>query len=178
LHDPIYRKTYATDLKREFPRIPFYENFAEWVMWGEALMTTHIGYGTVKPWPVERIDIPGSRADGTYPKPILRSDIERGLIIVDTDTQIAGVPREAWDYRLGSRSAIDWVLDQHKEKKPRDPTIAAKFKAYCFADHKEAMIELLKQVVRVSMDTVSITNAMRSANRDSVNRVHSESDPV
>ena len=38
-----------------------------------------------------------------------------------------GVPPEAWLYKLGNRCALDWVLDQYKEKKPRDPTIREKF---------------------------------------------------
>ncbi len=165
LHDPVYRDLYAPNLKREFPRIPFYPDFARWAAWGEALMAMHIGYEEVEPWPVERVDTPAKRADDTHPKPILRSQPEQGLVVVDADTQITGIPREAWDYRLGNRSAIDWVLDQHKEKKPRDPTIAAKFNSYRFADYKESMIALLAKVVRVSVDTVAITEAMKSAPR-------------
>jgi predicted helicase len=166
LHNPIYRETYALNLKREFPRIPFYPDFARWVAWGEALMAMHIGYEAVEPWPVERIDTPGKRAADTHPKPILRSEPENGLVIVDADTQIAGIPSEAWRYRLGNRPAIDWVLDQHKEKKPRDPTIATKFNTYRFSEYKESMITLLAKVARVSVDTVAITEAMKVSNRD------------
>lgn len=166
LHDPIYRETYALNLKREFPRIPFYPDFAQWAAWGEALMALHIGYEDVAPWPVERIETPGKRAEGTHPKPILKSQPEAGVVVVDGDTQITGIPPEAWTYRLGNRSAIDWVLDQHKEKKPRDPTIAAKFNTYRFADYKESMIVLLAKVVRVSMETVAITDAMRAVPRE------------
>ncbi len=165
LHDPIYRETYALNLKREFPRIPFYPDFARWAAWGEALMAMHIGYEDVTPWPVERIETPGKRAEGTHPKPILKSQPETGVVIIDADTQITGIPPEVWTYRLGNRSAIDWVLDQHKEKKPRDPTIAAKFNTYRFADYKESMIALLAKVVRVSVDTVAITEAMKALPR-------------
>jgi predicted helicase len=166
LHDPIYRETYALNLKREFPRIPFYPGFAKWAAWGEALMAMHISYEEVEPWPVERIDTPGNRAEGTHPKPILRSDPEKGVVVVDADTQLTGIPPEAWSYRLGNRSAIDWVLDQHKEKKPRDPTIAAKFNTYRFSNYKESMIVLLAKVVRVSVDTVAITDAMKALPRE------------
>jgi predicted helicase len=167
LHDPVYREKYALNLKREFPRIPFYPDFALWVAWGEALMAFHIGYEAVTPWPVERIDTPSTRrAEGTHPKPILKSLPDAGVVRVDEDTQITGIPREAWDYRLGDRSAIDWVLDQHKEKTPRDPTIREKFNTYRFADYKESMIALLAKVVRVSVNTVAITEAMRGAARD------------
>ncbi len=165
LHDPIYRETYALNLKREFPRIPFYLDFAAWAAWGEALMALHIGYEDVTPWPVERIDVASTRAAGTHPKPILKSQPEAGVVVIDADTQIAGIPPEAWAYRLGNRSAIDWVLDQHKEKKPRDPTIATKFNTYRFADYKESMIALLAKVVRVSVETVEITKTMTQIDR-------------
>jgi predicted helicase len=167
LQDPIYLETFALNLKREFPRIPFYPDFARWVAWGEALMAMHVGYETVEPWPVQRVQTPGKRAEGTHPKAVLRSTPGRGIVAIDTDTQITGIPPEAWGYRLGNRSAIDWVLDQHKEKRPRDPTVAARFNAYRFADHKESMIDLLARVVRVSVDTLAITNAMRDLDRTS-----------
>ena len=163
LHDPVYRETYALNLKREFPRIPFYPDFARWAAWGEALMALHIGYESVEPWPIERIETPPKRAAGTHPKPVLKSVLEQGAdkgnVMVDADTQLTGIPAQAWDYRLGNRSAIDWVLDQHKEKTPRDPVIAAKFNTYRFADYKEPMIDLLARVVRVSVETVAITEA-------------------
>ena len=91
-------------------------------------------------------------------------------MIVDEDTQLTGIPPQAWDYRLGNRSAVDWVLDQHKEKTPRDPTIREKFNSYRFADYKESMIELLARVVTVSLETVKVTEAMRGLDRSSGER--------
>jgi predicted helicase len=166
-HDPVYCQTYALNLKREFPRIPFYVDFAKWAAWGEKLLATHICYDEIEPWPIQRIDSPLKRADGTHPKPILRSHPDQNAVVVDSDTQVIGIPDEAWEYRLGNRSAIDWVLDQHKEKPPRDPTIREKFNTYRFADNKERMISLLAKVVRVSMDTVAITQAMKALDRNS-----------
>ena len=166
LHDPLYREKYALNLKREFPRIPFYPDFQQWVKWGEALLMLHIDYEKVKPAKLVRVDTPApKRAEGTHPKPKLKSLPDIGNIVIDEDTQLTGVPVEAWDYRLGNRSAIDWVLDQHKEKTPRDPTIREKFNTYRFADYKEACIELLGRVVMVSVETVAITEAMRALDR-------------
>ena len=73
---------------------------------------------------------------------------------------LRGVPRKAWEYQLGSRSALKWVLDQYKERKPRDPIIAAKFNTYKFADYKEQVIDLLRQVCTVSAKTVEIVGRM------------------
>ena len=75
------------------------------------------------------------------------------------------MPPEAWAYQLGNRCAIDWVLDQHKEKKPKDPTIREKFDTYRFADYKEQVADLLARVTTVSVETARTTEAMRTAPR-------------
>ena len=70
-----------------------------------------------------------------------------------------------WRYQLGNRCAIDWVLDQRKEMKPKDPTIRTKFDTCRFADHKEKVIDLLARVTTVSVETMRIVDAMRDAPR-------------
>jgi hypothetical protein len=161
LHDPVYRETYALNLKREFPRIPLYPDFKRWRDWGQALLDLHIGYETVAPAALTRTDTPDpKRAPDTTPVVKLKSDPDNGIIVLDADTQLSGIPIEAWRYRLGNRSAIDWVLDQHKEKTPKDPTIREKFNTYRFADYKETVVDLLARVVTVSVETVAITDAM------------------
>lgn len=167
LHDPVYREKYAQNLKREFPRIPFYPDFWRWADWGERLMNLHIGYESVEPWPLRRVDAPDekSRAAKLAPKTILRSDHDNGIIVLDSETQLSGVPASAWTYRLGNRTALDWILDQHKEKTPKDPTIREKFNTYRFADHKEKVVDLLMRVTRVSVETMEIVEAMKAAPR-------------
>lgn len=167
LHDPLYREKYAQNLKREFPRIPFYADFWRWAAWGEQLMALHIGYESVAPFALTRHDEPDTRARaaGQSPKPSLKSDPAAGSITLDSETTLRGVPREAWAYKLGNRCAIDWVLDQHKEKKPKDPTIREKFDTYRLADHKEKVVDLLMRVTTVSVQTVQITEAMKAVGR-------------
>ena len=167
LHDPIYREKYALNLKREFPRIPFYTDFWQWAAWGEQLMALHIGYEGVAPFKLDRVDIEDTKARtaGLQPKAMLKSDAEAGSITLDSETTLRGVPKEAWTYKLGNRCAIDWVLDQYKEKKPKDPTIREKFDTYRFADYKEKVIDLLVRVTTVSVETAQITATMRGLAR-------------
>ena len=154
LHDPEYREKYAVDLLREFPRLPFHDDFAAWAAIGRELLELHIGFESAEPYPL-------GRAESGPPKgPILRADKERGFIALDGRTTLTGVPESAWRYRLGSRSALEWVLDQHKERKPRDPTIADRFNTYRFADHKERVIDLLQRVCTVSVETVRIVDEL------------------
>ena len=179
LHDPAYRQQYEIDLRREFPRVYFQEDFQWWAGKGRELLDLHIGFETAEPWPLERIDSPTAHPERVdpptaHPEPvegraaraILRADREKGIIHLDDRTALAGVPPEAWEYRLGSRSALEWVLDQHKERKPRDPTIAERFNTYRFADHKERVIDLLGRVCAVSAFTAAIVDEL--GNRSSV----------
>lgn len=154
-------------MKREFPRIPFYPDFRKWVEWGERLMALHIGYEQVAPWPLKRTDAPDAkaRAAGVAPKAMLKADKDNGQIRLDSETALSGIPKEVWDYKLGNRSGLEWILDQYKEKTPKDPTIREKFNTYRFADYKEKVIDLLMRVTRVSVETVAITQAMKGAKR-------------
>jgi predicted helicase/very-short-patch-repair endonuclease len=184
LHHPAYRTKYELNLKREFPRLPFYKDFHQWADWGKALMDLHLNYETAEPYNLQRVDLPSSlnpfsrRRRGTktaeivglesllstgeskIPKAKLKADKTEGKIILDTETTLEGIPAIAWDYKLGNRSALEWILDQYKEKTPKDPTIAKLFNTYKFADYKEHVIDLLQRVCTVSIKTMEIIQQM------------------
>ena len=159
LHNPAYLKKYQINLTREFPRMPFYDDFAKWEKWGVKLMQLHCDFETHAPHKLARNDKPCQPGDTK-----LKADKEKGIITLDEQTTLAKIPAQAWRYQLGNRSALEWVLDQYKEKKPRDPTIRKKFNNYTFAQHKENVIELLGKVCAVSVRTMEIVEEMnRSA---------------
>ncbi|MBD2628422.1 type ISP restriction/modification enzyme [Trichormus variabilis] len=159
LHNPAYRSKYELNLKREFPRLPYYENFQQWVNWGKQLMEIHINYETVTPYKLNRVDIPLKDNQKT-PKPKLKADKTKNSIILDDVTTLENIPNIAWEYMLGNRCALEWILDQYKEKKPKDPTIAEKFNNYHFANYKEQVIDLLMRVCTVSVETMNIFKEM------------------
>ena len=167
LHDPAYRQRYEVDLRREFPRVYFQKDFTWWTQQGRELLDLHLGFETHEPWPLERQD-----KAGVEPKrALLRADKEKGVIRLDDQTSLSGIPPEAWEYQLGSRSALEWVLDQYKERTPRDPTIRERFNTYRFADYKEHVIDLLGRICAVSTFTTTIVNelgATSSVQRDSI----------
>jgi predicted helicase len=152
----VYRQEYAVDLLQEFPRLPFYRDFRHWAEMGQRLLDLHIGFETAEPHPLERHD----REEVDPTRAILRADKSKGIITLDERTTLSGIPQKAWECRLGSRSALEWVLDQYKEGKPRDPTIHEKFNTYRFSDHKERVIDLLRRVCTVSAATMEIVDSM------------------
>ncbi|MEZ5671036.1 MAG: type ISP restriction/modification enzyme [Thiotrichaceae bacterium] len=159
LHDPKYRQKYEQNLKRDFPRIPLYDDFWTWATWGKRLMELHLNYEHAAPYPVQRRDTP-LKNPSAKPKAKLKADKITGQIEIDEVTVLTGIPAQAWDYKLGNRSALEWILDQYKEKKPSDQTILEHFNTYQFADYKEHVIDLLKKICTVSVETVEIVTAM------------------
>jgi len=125
-------------------------------------MNLHIGYESVEPWPLTRLDTLDEKAskNSAAPKALLKADKDSGRIALDTETVLTGIPPEAWQYKLGNRCALEWILDQYKEKTPKDPTIRAKFNTYRFAVYKDKVIDLLARVTRVSVETQRVVAAM------------------
>jgi predicted helicase len=158
LHNPSYHQKYEQNLKRDFPRLPYYDNFSTWVNWGKQLLNLHLNYETVAPYPLKRIDIPLER----NPKPKLKADKTTHQILLDEITTLSEIPPLAWEYKLGNRSALEWILDQYKETKPKDKFIAENFPPYRFADYKEKVIDLLHKVCRVSVETMEIIKSMET----------------
>jgi predicted helicase len=166
MHDPVYKVEYAANLRKSFPRIPFKEDFWRWADWGSELSRLHLGFISADPWPIKRADHPPKPTlkRASAPKPILRSEPRLGRVLIDSNTSLEDIPPTAWAYKLGNRSAIDWVLDQFKEKKSRDPVIVQhKLNTYQFADYKEHVIDLLGRVVGVSIGTAAIEEEMGEA---------------
>lgn len=167
LHAPFYRAKYAIELGREFPRVPLIgttsAHFWKWADWGSDLMDLHINYRKAKRHTLERVEKRDEKARkaGLPPKTILRADKAKGLITIDSETVLKDIPSEAWTYRLGARSAIDWILDQYKEPSSKDATIQEKFSNYRFADHKDEVVELVERIVTVSLETERITSQMK-----------------
>jgi len=152
-------------------------------------MELHLNYETITPHPLPRKDIDPADTRKAYKAKLkavrVSSATHRegamhskpsashpqgashlqytGVIELDTLTTLAGVPPSAWEYKLGNRSAIEWVLDRYKERKPRDPTIREKFNSYKFLDYKEDVVKLIGQVTAVSVQTMAIIEEMKNA---------------
>ncbi len=158
LHNPVYRKKYEINLKRDFPRIPFYNNFEKWVKFGEKLMNLHLNFEDVKAY---NLEIENKNLQN-FPNVKLCFNKNKDEIFIDENTKLKNIPKIALEYKLGNRSALEWILDQYKEKKPHDKTIFEKFNNYKFSDYKTEVIDLLKRVCTISVETMKIVNQMKN----------------
>jgi predicted helicase len=162
LNNPAYKEKYADNLKTEYPRIPFYANFSQWVAWGKELMELHLGYEQVTPHQGVKLTHPAAKE-----LPLLKLNKAEGLVTLDEAHVITGIPAEAFDYKLGSRSPIEWVLEGYKpkkynpEKEEHHKILSEEFNHYDWADIRSKLLDLIPRLVTVSLKTLEITATMR-----------------
>ncbi|MGD0580291.1 MAG: type ISP restriction/modification enzyme [Bryobacteraceae bacterium] len=77
--------------------------------------------------------------------------MDRRSLYCNDSLTLAGIPEEAYEYRLGHRSALEWVIDQYQRKEKSNPNRA---------DDPEYIVRLVKQVIAVSLETVAITRGL------------------
>ena len=155
LHHPGYRAKFADNLKRELPRIPFAPDFRAFQKAGQELIRLHLDYEKLDPWKLKWIESPGVPLSYRVQKMKLSKD--KTTLTVNDSLTLGEIPPEVSEYRLGNRSALDWVIDQYqvyedpRSKIKSDPNRE---------DDPEYIVRLVGQVVRVSVDTVKIVKGL------------------
>lgn len=156
LHHPVYREKYAANLRRELPRIPFAPDFAAFAKAGEKLAALHTGYEAQKEFKLKRVTA-GPQEDWRVEKMKFSSD-KTALIYNDWLT-LAGIPEEAHAYRLGNRSALDWIVDQYQVERAKgnpDEILSDPNRT----DDEEYIVRLIGQVVTVSVETMKLAQSL------------------
>jgi predicted helicase len=156
LHHPGYRTKYADNLKRELPRIPFAPDFRAFAKAGEKLAKLHLDYEKLKPWDLDFLETPGLPLSYRV-EDKMRLSKDKLRLAVNPSLTLATIPPETFDYRLGNRSALEWVIDQYQVSTDKRSGITSDPNR---ADDPEYIVRLVGQVVRVSLDTVKIVNGL------------------
>ena len=153
LHHPEYRKRYAANLKRELPRIPMAAEFRRFAEIGAALMKLHIEYEKQKEYPLERRET--GKLNWRVEKMALSKD--KSQLRYNEFLTLSGIPAEAQEYRLGNRSALEWVVDQYRVSTDARSGIVNDPNR---EDDPEYIVRLVGQVVTVSVETVRLVREM------------------
>ncbi len=157
LHHPAYREKYAANLRRELPRIPFAPDFTAFAAAGEKLAELHVGYETQKEYPLKRVETPGAKLDLRVERMKLSKD--KTALAYNGYLTLEGIPSEVFEYRLGNRSALEWVIDQYRvERDKADPEKIVSDPNR--SDDEEYILRLVGQVVAVSVETVKLVRGL------------------
>ena len=155
LHHPTYRKRYEANLKRDLPHLPYTPDFWDFAKAGKRLGEIHVGYEEVDEYQIEQVETPGKLLDWRVEKMKLPRD-KMGIKYNDFLT-LDGIPAKAFDYRLGNRSALEWVIDQYRVKTHERSGIVNDPNR---ADDEEYIVRLVGKVVAVSLETVGIVEGL------------------
>ena len=152
LHHPEYRETYQVNLKHDLPHLPFAPDFWQFVEIGRALADLHVNY--------ENLDV----LPNLIETPPLNWRVEKMALSKDKTSlryneslTVADIPPEVFDYRLGTRSALEWVIDRYRVKP--DPNGSGIVADPNVAD-AQYIVRLVGQVMHVSQETVRLVGEL------------------
>ncbi len=155
LHHPDYRETYAANLRRELPRLPFAPQFHPFVQAGRRLAEIHVGYEAQPEYPLTWLENEEARLSYRVEK--MRLSRDRTQLRVNDFLTLAGIPPRAFDYRLGNRSALEWVVDRYQVRSDKRSGIVNDPNRL---DDPLYIVRLVGQVIAVSLETVEIVEGL------------------
>lgn len=143
------------------------EGFWDFVAAGRRLAELHVSYETIDPWPLE-----GMPGKGTSPAELRveqlsfagrRGDQDRSRLIVSDHVVLSDIPEEAHRYEVNGRSALEWLIDRYRVRVDKDSGIVNDPNTWG-DEHGDPryIVDLIARMVRVSVETVKIVDALPS----------------
>jgi predicted helicase len=164
LHSPVYKDKFASDLKKELPRVPMVKDFWSFSRAGLQLAALHLNYEEVTTYNVtetvkgnifEKVDNPYKVKKMRFAKDGNKVT-DKSKIIYNEFITISGIPIEAYNYTVNGRTPIEWIIDQYQVKTDKNSGIVSDPNEY--SDNPRYILDLLKRVITVSMETNKIVN--------------------
>ena len=165
LHHPDYRERYEADLKRDLPHLPYAPNFLEFVKAGQELGEIHVGYDDVEEYSLRFVKKPNTPIDWRVEKMKLSKD--KTQIVYNTTLTLDGIPPAVFGYKLGNRSALEWVINQYQVKTD-ERKVNGEVRGSGIvndpnrADDERYIVRLIGKVITVSLETVRIVERIRA----------------
>ncbi len=163
LHHPEYRERYQANLKRELPRLPLTPDtgsesstgFWRFAKAGQRLSEIHVGYEDMPEYPLTFIETPDMPLDWHVEK--MRFSKDKTQIVYNDFLTLGGIPPKAYAYRLGNRSALEWIIDQYRVKEDKRSGIINDPNR---EDDPQYIVKLIGKVIKVSLETVQIVESL------------------
>ena len=165
LHHPVYREKYEMNLKRDLPHIPtplapldrgVAADFWGFSKAGTALADLHVNYESVPKYDkLRKVETPGMQVNWDVEK--MRLSKDKTQLTYNDFLTLEGIPAEVYDYRLGTRSALEWIVDQYRVKIDKRSGIVNDPNR---AEEPQYIVDLIARVITVSLKTVEIVKGL------------------
>lgn len=171
LHSPEYKQRFASDLKKMLPRIPYCEDFWAFSKAGRDLAYWHLNYETIEPYEVKewKKELYLDAEDYRVEKMVFgknKDGVDKTKIIYNSKLTLSQIPLETYDYIVNGKSALDWVMERYKFTKDKDSGITNNPNDW--SDDPRYIVDLVKRIVRVSVETVKIVKSLPALNEKEV----------
>ena len=83
---------------------------------------------------------------------------DKTTIIYNKNITLSGIPLEAYKYEVNGKSTIEWIMDRYAVRKDEKSGIINDSNEW--SDNPRYIIDLLKRIVTVSMQTIEIVDAL------------------
>jgi predicted helicase len=171
LHSPEYKQRFASDLKKMLPRIPYCEDFWAFSKAGRDLAYWHLNYETIEPYDVtEWKELYLDAEDYRVEKMVFgknKDGVDKTTIIYNSKLTLSQIPLETYDYIVNGKSALEWIMERYKFTKDKDSGITNNPNDW--SDDPRYIVDLVKRIVRVSVETVKIVKSLPALNEKDVN---------
>ena len=156
LHHPAYREKYEANLKRDLPHIPFTKDFWGFAKAGARLADLHVNYETQPEYDgLKFVQNPDTPLNWRVEK--MKPSKDKTSLVYNDFLTIRSIPEEAFEYRLGNRSALEWIINQYCVKIDKRSGIVNDPNR---ADDPQYIVKLIGKVITVSLETVKIVEAL------------------
>ena len=146
---------YQANLKRDLPHIPYAPAFWEFADAGKRLAEIHIHYEEQEQYKLDLIETQDMPLDWRVAQ--MKFSKDKTQLKYNDFLTVAGIPAEAFQYQLGNRSALEWMVDQYRVKTDKRSGIVNDPNR---PEDETYIVHLIRKVITVSLETVGIVDRL------------------
>src|SRR4051812_26580966 len=90
----------------------------------------------------------------------MRLSKDKTKLVINPSLTLAGIPAQTFDYQLGGRSALEWVIDQYQVSRDKRSGIQHDPNRTSEEDY---IVRLVGRIVQVSLKTQAIIDQLPAA---------------
>ena len=161
-------------------------NYQKFTKAGRDLAQWHLNYETIEPYPLNELSDALALDPAkhyivqkmTYARPTPEQKTkgdkwDKTMIIYNSHITLSGIPAEAQDYIVNGKPAIEWIMERYQLTRDKDSGITNDPNDWAKEYHQPRyIIDLVKRVTRVSVETMKIVATLPPLNERVTTRSH------
>jgi predicted helicase len=159
-----YQKRFAPELKKQLPQIPFTNDFRTFTNAGRQLANLHLNYETLPMYPLKETIFDKTIHTKDESKYRIREmqftdKTDKNRIFYNSNLSLENIPREAFDYVVNGKSALEWIIERYRITIHKETGIINDPNDWCIeCGDPKYIINLIKRIVQLSIESMNIIN--------------------